>query len=162
MRARLGPAATGDSAWENYAESRFAVGVGQFDVLACLQNLRDQIADRRNGTADDLDGGEIDEVLWTLRGLAIAARTTGFNAYGCICLHLAEQIEDVHRDRALSALALQLLRVWVEYSDCYLRYPSEPSVVMTLIAQLNCAEWGSPLCQVEEDALYRALLNPFD
>jgi hypothetical protein len=26
---------------------------------------------------------------------------------------------------------------------------------------LNCAEWGSPLCQVEEDTLYSALLNPF-
>ena len=137
------------------------MGVGQFDVLICLQNLRDQIGDWRGGTAADPDGGEIDEILWTLRGLAIAARTTGFNAYGCICLHLAEQIEDLHRDGRWSILALTLLRVWVEYSDSYLRHPSEPAVVMTLIAQLNCAEWGSPLCQVEEDTLYRALLNPF-
>jgi hypothetical protein len=130
-------------------------------VLVCLQNLRDQIGDWWSATAGDPDGGQVDEILWTLRGLAIAARTTGFNAYGCICLHLAEQIEDRHRDGRLSIQALALLRVWVEYSDSYLRHPSEPAVVMTLIAHLSCAEWGSPLCQVEEDTLYRALLNPF-
>jgi hypothetical protein len=138
LSAGLDSAATGDSAQENCAESGSAVDVGQFDVLICLQNLRDQIGDWRNGTAANPDGGEVDEILWTLRGLAIAARTTGFNAYGCICLHLAEQIEDLHRDGRWSIHAL-----------------------MTLIAQLNCAKWSSPLCQVEEDTLYRALLNPF-
>jgi hypothetical protein len=130
-------------------------------VLACLQNLRDQIGDWRNETVFEPDGRTLDEILWILRGLAIAARTTGFSAYGCICLHLAEQIEDIHRHGRWSIQALTRLRVWVEYSDSYLRHPSEPAVVMTLIAQLNCAEWGSPLSRFEQDALYRALLNPF-
>jgi hypothetical protein len=130
-------------------------------VLACLQNLRDQLGEWRHGTVVDPDGALGEEILWMLRGLAIAARTTGFSAYGCMCLHVAELIEDVHREDGSSAQTLTLLRVWAEYSDCYLRYPSEPAVVMTLIAQLNSEEWGSPLCQVEEDTLYRALLNPF-
>ena len=151
---------TGGSARENCAESGFA-GIGAFDVLACLQNLRDQIGKWRNGTAGDPDGAQTDEILWLLRGLAIAARTTGFNAYGCICLHLAEQIEDVHCEGRLSLQTLTLLRVWAEYSDSYLRHPSEPAVVMTLIAQLSSEEWGSPFSQAEEDTLYRALLNPF-
>jgi hypothetical protein len=130
-------------------------------MLACLQNLRDEIGERRNGTGVDPDGAEVEEILWILRGLAIAARTTGFNAYGCICLHLAEQVEDAHCEGRWSVQTLTRLWVWVEYSDSYLRHPSEAAVVMTLIAQLNCEEWGSPLCQLEEDTLYRALLNPF-
>jgi hypothetical protein len=69
--------------------------------------------------------------------------------------------EEVQCDGRWSTQALMRLRLWVEYSASYLRYPSEPAVVMTLIAQLNCAEWGSPLCEVEEHTLYRALMNPF-
>ena len=126
-----------------------------------MQNLRDQIRDRRSGIIDDPIATELKGILWAIRGLAVAARTTGYNAYGCMCLHLAEQIEDLHGNGRLSRGTLDVLSAWVEHSDGYLRHPSEPVAAMALIAQLNHPQWGSPPCEMEQDILSRALLNPF-
>jgi hypothetical protein len=126
-----------------------------------MQNLRDQLRDWRNGTIDGLVATEIEEIVWAIKGLAVAARTTGYAAYGCMCLHLTELIEDRHCGSRLSRSTLDLLSAWVEHSDRYLRNPSEHVAVRALIAQLNHAYWGSPLCQAERDMLSRALVKPF-
>ncbi len=160
MSAQATPAAIRDIAHERGAEFGSPPDAISFYVLNCLQNLRDLIREWGGGTADDPQSGEIEEICWAVRGLAIAARTTGFNAYGCICLHLAELIEDLHRGGSVSG-TLQLLGEWAEQSERYLRYPSEPAAAMTLIAQLNHPQWGSQFCQFEQDVLSRALLNPF-
>jgi hypothetical protein len=130
-------------------------------VLTCVQNLRDQIRDLRRPTIGDLGSVEIEEILWAARGLSIAARTTGFNAYGCICLHLAERIEDLQRNSRISRSTLDLLSAWVEHSDHYLRHPSESAAVAALIELLNDPQWGSTLGEMEQGMLSRALLNPF-
>jgi hypothetical protein len=130
-------------------------------VLTCVQNLRDQIRNWRSATIGDLGSGEIEEILWAARGMAIAARTTGFNAYGCVCLHLAERIEDLQRNGRLARSALDLLSEWVEHSDHYLQHPSESAAVAALVELLNHPQWGSPLCEMEQEMLSRALLNPF-
>jgi hypothetical protein len=130
-------------------------------VLNSMQTLRNQLRDWRSGTIGDPVGTEIEEILWAMRGLGVAARTTGYNAYGCMCLHLSEQIEDLHCDNRLSRTTLDLLSAWVEHSERYLRDPSEPVAVTALVAQLNDPRWDSPLGRAEQDMLSRALLNPF-
>jgi hypothetical protein len=126
-----------------------------------MQILRNQLRDWRSGTIGDPVGTEIEEILWAMKGLAVAARTTGYNAYGSMCLHLTEQIEDLHCDDRLSRTTLDLLGAWVEHSERYLRDPSEPVAVTALVAQLNDPRWDSPLGRAEQDMLSRALLNPF-
>jgi len=127
-------------------------------VLTCVQYLRDRVRDG-SATVGDLDSSAIEEILWAVRGLAIAARTTGFNAYGCMCLHLAEQIADLQRNSRISRSTLDLLGAWAEHSERYLRHPSEPAVVTAFIAQLNHPEWGSPFGEMEQDILSVALLS---
>jgi hypothetical protein len=126
-----------------------------------MQTLRNQLRDWRSGTIGDPIGTEIEEILWAMKGLAFAARKTGYSAYGSMCLHLAEQIEDLHCGNRLSRTTLDLLSAWVEHSERYLRDPSEPVAVTALVAQLNDSQWDSPLARAEQDMLSRALLNPF-
>jgi hypothetical protein len=143
------------------AELELAPGVSHSYVLNSMQNLREQLRVRRNGTIDDLVATESEEILSAIKGLAVAARATGYTAYGSMCLHLTELIEDRHGGSRLSRSTLDLLSAWVEHSERYLRDPSERVAIAALIAQLNQPRWGSPLCQAEQDMLSRALLNPF-
>jgi hypothetical protein len=145
---------------EQSAVSKFPLGISQFGVLIGLKKLRAQIHTWRSGTACDLDNSEVEELICTLRGLATAARTTGFDAYGCVCLHLAEHIEDLQRSCRLSRSTMNLLSEWGAYSDSYLRHPREPTVVMTMIMHLNHPKWRSPFCLTEQYMLSRALLSP--
>jgi hypothetical protein len=135
--------------------------VSESYVLNSMQNLREQLRVWRNGTIDDLVATESEEILSAMKGLAVAARATGYTAYGCMCLHLTELIEDRHGDGRLSRSTLDSLSTWVEQSERYLRDPYERAAIAALVAQLNHPQWGSPLCQAEQDMLSRALLNPF-
>jgi hypothetical protein len=145
---------------EQSAASKCPMDISQFGVLIVLQKLRAQIHTWRIGTAGDLDNSEAAQLIGTLRALGTAARTAGLDAYGCICLHLAEQIADLRMGGRLSRNTMKLLSEWGIYSDCYLRHPREPGVVMTMIMHLNHPKWRSPFCPLEQNMLSRALLDP--
>ena len=145
---------------EQGAVSQFSPGISQFGVLMDLPKLRAQIHLWRSGTARDLDNSEVEQLIGTLRDLAATAKTTGFDAYGCVCLHLAEHIADLQRCRRVSRSTMKLLSEWGACSDSYLRHPREEAVVMTMIMHLNHPKWRSPFCLTEQNMLSRALLSP--
>jgi hypothetical protein len=124
-----------------------------FQMLIRLQYLRSQICGWVRG--------DTEEILWTLRGMATTARTTGVDAYAAICLHLAELIEPLICMGGMPGAIRSALTGWAERSDRYLRHPSDPSHAAQLIEQLNHPEWASPFSRDEQGVLFRALRKPF-
>jgi hypothetical protein len=145
---------------EQSAESKFPLGIRRFGVFADLHKLRAQIHTWRSKAACDLKNSEVEELICNLRGLANSARTTGYDAYGCVCLYLAERIEELQLSCHLSRSTMKLLNEWGVHSESYLRHPREPTVVLTLIMHLNHPKWKSPFCLTEQNMLARALLSP--
>lgn len=132
-----------------------------FQVLFRLQYLRSQICGWMWGTGAELTDKHIEEILWTLRGLAATARTTGVDAYAAICLHLAELIEPLIRLGGMPGAVRRALKGWADHSVRYLRHPRDPSHAAQLIEQLNHPEWASPFSVDEQGVLFRALREPF-
>jgi hypothetical protein len=137
-----------------------------FQVLIRLQYLRSQICGWVRGPAANLTGANLtgkdtEEILWTLRGMAAMARTTGVDAYAAICLHLAELIEPLICVGGMPGEVRSALTGWAERSDRYLRHPTDPSHAARLIEQLNHPEWASPFSRDEQGVLFRALRKPF-
>jgi hypothetical protein len=136
-------------------------GFMPFQVLFRLQYLRSQIRGWMWGSSSDLTDKDTEEILWTLRGLAATARTTGVDAYAAICLHLAELIEPLIRGGGMPGAIRRALTGWADYSDRYLRHPRDPSHAAQLVEQLNQPEWASPFSSDEQGVLFRALRAPF-
>ena len=132
-----------------------------FQVLIRLQLLRSQICGWVLGPAPNLTGNDIEEILWTLRGMATTARTTGVEAYAAICLHLAELIEPLIRMGGMPGAIRGALTGWADRSDRYLRHPRDPSHAAQLVEHLNHPEWASPFSRDEQGVLFRALREPF-
>jgi hypothetical protein len=132
-----------------------------FQMLFRLQYLRSQICGWMWGPSSELTGKDTEEILWTLRGLAASARTTGVDAYAAICLHLAELIEPLIRMGGMPGAIRRALTGWADHSDRYLRHPRDPAHAAQLVEQLNEPEWASPFSRDEQGVLFRALREPF-
>jgi hypothetical protein len=89
------------------------------------------------------------------REMASMARSMGYHAFGAICLHVAELIEDI--GDVGQAQEPARLRLWLQCSAHYLRSPRDSIGVTALINSLSHFEWRSPLCAEEEILLRREL-----
>jgi hypothetical protein len=120
-----------------------------------LRDLEAEIRVSQGVTACDTDS---EALLHGTRGLALAAQATGYYAYGCLCLNLAEQIEELRYEGHSSKIYVSRLNLWVEHSSRYLRQPADPFYAMVLLEALEHPLWGAPLDRVEKEVLYLALL----
>ena len=126
-------------------------------VLTWLQYLR-VLLDQWRSTVG-LKGIVIEEVVWTTREMGIDARAADWNAYGCLCLHLAEIVEDLACDDRSARRALELLSAWVGHSERYFGQPCNLQTVRTLLEGLNGSTWHSPFDWAEQDMIFQALLR---
>jgi hypothetical protein len=126
-------------------------------LLIWLQYLR-VLLDRLRSVVG-LKGIVAEEVLRTVRELGIIARAASLNAYGCLCLGLAEQMEDLAYDEHSARAVLGLLGEWVDHSERYVCQPSDPQTVRALIEGLNGSAWRAPFDNAERDMLIQALLH---
>jgi hypothetical protein len=106
-----------------------------------------------------LKGIVIEEVVWTIREMGIDARAADWNAYGCLCLHLAEIVEDLACDDPSARRAWDLLSAWVSHSGRYIGQPSNLQTVRTLLEGLSGATWHAPFDWAEQDMIFQALLR---
>ena len=126
-------------------------------VCVHLLRLCLQIDDVRLRVTDELQGPQLVELIGRTRDLASASSRAGRPAYGSLCLHLAERIEDLSENGRMPRTALLWLDLWTDRS---LRYLSEPSAVSAgaLLEQLNDPLWSSPFSRSEQILLLRALV----
>jgi hypothetical protein len=135
--------------------------IGTFQVLIRLQHLRAQVGGWTGyGSVRDPDADRLQEVLWALRGMEVAARAAGLDAYAQVCQHLAEQVRPLCGGANIHWSLLHELCAWIVSSDRYLRHPTNPSAVADMVARLNALPWDSPLSQDDQGSLFRALLQP--
>jgi hypothetical protein len=130
--------------------------MGQFEVLTRLRSLRNRIEEWQADDLPILRTSESEELQWVARGLAIAARIARFDAYGALCLHLAELLENAS---ATPREALVWFSQWVLLSSDYIRDP-RPVAVAGLLAHINDPRWHSPFDETERALLSHALLEP--
>jgi hypothetical protein len=126
-------------------------------LLIWLQYLR-VLLDRWRSVVG-LKGIVAEEVLWTIRELGITARAANLNAYGCLCLDLAEQMEDLAREDRSARGVLDLLSEWVDHSERYVCQPSDPQSVRALLEGLNGSTWHAPFDKAERDILIQDLVR---
>lgn len=142
-------------------QSGLPANVSTFQVLIRLQHLRAQVGDWTGyGSVRDPDSDRLQEVLWALRGMEVAAGTAGLDAYAQVCRYLAEQVAPLCGSATIHWALLQELCAWIVSSDRYLRHPENPSAVADMLGRLNALPWDSPLSQDEQSSLFRALLQP--
>jgi hypothetical protein len=122
-----------------------------------LQYLR-VLLDRWRSAAG-LKGIVIEEVIWTTRAMGIDARAADWNAYGCLCLHLAETVEDLAWSDRSALRALDLLSTWVDRSEAYISQPSNLQTVRSLLEGSNGSLWYSSFDESELVLLLQALLS---
>lgn len=131
-----------------------------FDICLNLQSLRTTLRDSQRPTCSEIDSATMEALLRAVQRLAAAARTSRFHAYACVCQDLAERVADLQRGGDRSMGCLDLLCRWVDHSSRYVRHPTERSVVISLLEQMNHPAWGAPLSHAQRGVLYRALLAP--
>lgn len=129
----------------------------------CVQLLRlcVQVDEVRLRVSGELQGPQLVELIGRIRDLASASSRAGRSAYGSLCLHLAERIEDLSEYGRMPRTALLWLDLWADRS---LRYLSEPGAVSAaaLLEQLNDPLWCSPFSHAEQNLLLRALIPADD
>lgn len=132
-----------------------------FQVLVRLQHLRGQVKNWISCGTRDAAAGYLENVIWELSGLAVAAVDFGSDAYAFMCLECARRLERVLEADAMAAPLGRLFEAWLDSSDYYLRQPTRAAAVADLVVRFTELSGEEEVFDTAaQSALFRALLFP--
>ena len=141
------------------APDRGVSGRVQRDFLSVhwsLQRLLDLSVAARFGEVRDTRLRAENDIIAEIRSLAFSSLNSGCRAYGCLCLDLAERMENLNCDGGLWMAALAWLRHWLELSIQYWSDKPASTAADALIERLDDPLWDSRFDSFEKGVLVRA------